>query len=220
MTRFKAKCTSYDGEVASNRKILKFFKLITLFPAIVLALLGIILAIVTAVQKSVEMPWLFLIFAVVGVLYFFIIGGVLKSKFKTNNRDIIAKFMGYYKPASTRANVVITNDNKGIMNKVNANGANNLFAFMTSDSMCFITSEILNLQNLELRVISVADRFESIISKDFGELIIPVDDIDNYRDNQMMVRFKDSVLKIDFNHKEFMDNYIPTKDFYFNVNKK
>ena len=220
MTKFQSKCKTYDEEVEKNRKLIKYNKLIAILPAAVFGLLGIVLAILTGVQKSVDMPYLFLIFTVVGVIYYFVMYVVLNSKFVGNNTTIVTKYWQYYKPSENRMAATIDKDNKNICLAINKNGKNPLIVYLQNDEMCFLSNGIIKLKELSLRTSGVGKNFEDILNMDFGKLIIPVEDIDSYRDNQMMVNFNDSVLKIDFSKHDFMDFYIPKKDFYFNVDKK
>ncbi|MBR4800720.1 MAG: hypothetical protein IK048_03525 [Clostridia bacterium] len=220
MTRFQKKCETYNDDVEAVRKIIKSHKVIAYFPMTVLILLGIALTILTFVKHSVSIPWVFLVISAVGILYMLIINSVLRNKFKKHNQSIVAKFVEYYAPQEIRMPISIVGDNKGIKEVVNKYGVNPLFVFVSQDSLCFITSKMFDLTAFELRTPRIGEWFENTIRMDFGKLIIPVVDIDNYRDDQMMVNFKDSVLKVDFADHKFMDYFIPKKDFYFNVNKK
>ena len=220
MTRFQAKCKTYDSEVEANRKLMKNFRKIVYVPMWLAVAVGVILAIAIGIVTSSLYCALFLVIALAGVIYMAIMKHNLVPKFKSNNLAIIHKYVEYYKLPDNRLNVKLMSDNKNICRVVNCYGTNGLFAFVDGTNVCFITSVLLNLASLELTSANVQDSFENIIKMDFGKLIIPIDDIDNYRDQEMMVNFKEGVLKLNFSDKKFMDYYISKKDFYFNVNKK
>ena len=219
MTGFKKKCDTYNAEVEANRKLIKFYGLIVWLPAIFLALLGIVLTIITGI-KHVPYFYALLIFVVAGLIYFFVMGGVLKSKFAKNNEDIVNKYMEYYKlPAGVQTALIVKEDNLGVYKKINQYGANPLFVYILNDALFFITTSIPTITNLSLKG-SVSEAFENILAKDFGALNIPLNDIDNYKDDVLMVTYKDTVLKLTFKDHDFLDRLIPTKDFYFNADKK
>ena len=220
MTRFQPKCTTYNPEVEANRKLIKNFKLIVYMPMGFAVAIGVILAIaIGALTKNVYSA-LFLVLALAGVIYMAVMKRVLVPKFENNNKTIIQKFLAYYKLSQNNMCVHITFDNKNICKTINAYGSNPLYVFVDDQNMFFITSSLMGLNNLSLLAPNVGSSFESILKMDFGGLIIPIEDIDNYRDDEMMVKFKDGVLKLNFDGKRFMDYFIPKKDFYFNVNKK
>ena len=219
MTRFKNRCDTYNPDVDANRKLIKLYKVIVYLPAIFLGILGIALFIAMLATKAMKPgpSAAFLILVAVGALYGLIMNSVLNHKFEANNGAIIDKFNDFYKVSQKPEYAQITADNKGIVSKVNQYGANQLSVYIQDNSLFFVTAEIYALGTLTLRH---SEKFEDILKKDFGALIIPIDDIDNYKDTTVMITFKDSVLKITYNTQKFLDNYIPTKDFYFNADKK
>lgn len=219
MTRFKNKCDTYNPEVEANRKLIRLYKVIVFLPAIFLGVLGIALFIAMLATKAISAgaSAAFLIFVVVGLLYGLIMNSVLNNKFEVNNGMILDKFNDFYKVPQKPEYAHITADNKGIVTKVNQYGPNQLLIYIQDNSLFFVTSGLFALRTVTLRHSS---SFEDILKKDFGALVIPIDDIDNYKDTTVMITFKDSVLKITFDTQKFLDNYIPTKDFYFNADKK
>ena len=220
MTRFQPKCTTYNPEVEANRKLIKNFKLIVYMPMGFAVALGVILAIAIGTLTKNAYCALFLVLALAGFIYMAVMKHTLVPKFESNNSIIVQKFVAYYKLPQTPLSAQLTFDNKNICKVVNAYGSNPLYVYVDDKNMYFVTSTMMNLKNLSLLAPNVGSSFENILKMDFGGLVVPIEDIDNYRDNEMMVKFKEGVLKLDFDGKKFMDYYIPTKDFYFNVNKK
>ena len=149
---------------------------------------------------------------------------MLNKKFEANNMTIIKKFCDFYKVPNNADTAIINRDNQGFSQTINKYGANTLFVYIINDELMFVTTGLVALETTTLKTIGNIDNFDKYIKNDFASLIIPINDIDNYKNNEkevsLMVTFKDSVLKIIFNSEKFLDNLIPTKDFYFNADKK
>ncbi len=221
MTKLKNKCDSYNIEVEANVKLIKLKNVIAVLPAVFLAILGIALLIVTAVMKLVPLggSFAFLIFVLAGLIYALVMYSVLNKKFDSNNQKIAQKFTEFYKVTSQSETTTLVADNKGVATKLNQYGPNQLYVYIAENALFFVTTSIYKLSSLGLRTTSI-DMFEGIIKKDFGALVVPIDDIDNYKGVEVMVTFKESVLKLNFDTQKFLDDLIPTKDFYFNAHKK
>jgi len=221
MTKFKNKCDTYKNEVEANIKLIRLKNIIAILPAVFCAVLGIVLLIVTAAMKLVSLggSFAFLIFVLGGLIYALVMYSILNKKFASNTQAIVKKFTDYYKITSQAENTILVSDNKGVASKINQYGSNQLYVYIADNSLVFVTNSIYKLSGLGLRTTSV-DVFEGILKKDFGALVVPIDDIDNYKGVEVMVTFKESVLKLNFDTQKFLDDLIPTKDFYFNAHKK
>ena len=169
------------------------------------------------------------------IIYVIVVANVLQAVFRKNNEKIIKKFFMFYNPAGNRHFAKLVSDNLGLTYKIRGariEKINSLFAYLEGDELCFISAEILSLSKIRLtrnnRVVvdraakvicDLLDYFKTIIFADFGKLTISVDDIDNYHDKQLVAHYGDKAFYINFEDCRFMDQLLPTKNYY-NINKK
>ena len=84
--------------------------------------------------------------------------------------------------------------------------------------MKYVSASFVSKQ-LSYKEMSV-QKFAQFLKLDFGELVIPVDDIDHYRENEIVCTYGEQVFRMEFADNKTMDAYIPKKEFYYQSSKK
>ena len=209
MLQILAKCTTYDDDVKKSRTLIKAKRLIGLLPTIALLILGVALAIAASVYC--------LIISAIGLLYGLIISCVLSNIFKKNNAKIVAKFVEYYHPNQNVLHTTIVDDNKGICALIRF--GNPLLCWSETESLRYITSKIYNLNSLKLKSTKLTT-FDAIMASDFGELHIPMGDIDHYRETTLVCRYGNDVCRLKFENEKAFETFIAQKEYYYASNKK
>lgn len=208
MIQVTERCKKYDEEVAKAISLIKYRKLILVFPIIILTIAILFL--------WVKVSVIFALFLIPVAVYGLIINPILSHSFKKHNENILSIFTAYYKPLATALPAKLIDDNKGFSNIVNRV---QLTCWLENEQLHYITSELECLPNLILKQTSVAT-YQSIVRKDFGKLEVPLKDIDNYRDGVLSCKFGSSVCRLKFEGEKALDCFIPQKEFYFNAEKK
>lgn len=244
MITFSNSCDTYNAEVKRAKKLLSAKKLILILPTILLAILSIVLTIVFRNLALLSM-------VLAAGIYFFVMLLVISVEFSKLCGKIVENYCDFYKikeeDRKTLNNMItsgmpysslqelqgtlyapfeqlpaslceITNDNQGFI-KVIYTG-NNLYAWTSSEALCFISAKPLAVNKLRLMKTS-KDTFLDLIRSDFGCLIVPLKEIDHYRECVMVCSFgANNLCKFTFSDSIMLDHLIPRKDFYYQSKKK
>lgn len=225
---------TYAADVRQARNLVKFKKLILIFPTVVLAVLAIALAIVL---KNVAL----LLIAVAAVAYVVVMLATLPSLYKKLCGNIAQKYMEYYKTpegqrqallscaSGSNAGIVNPNgyplvltklkeDNVGFCNSIGQQ--NMLYFWLDNDCLKAISILPIGIATTKYTKMSVSG-FDGIIGNDFGRFEIPVNEVDHYRENTLVCAWQNgNLLKLKFENATMMDALIPRKDFYYQSKKK
>ncbi len=209
MVEITTKCKDYEIEAQKARTLIALKKLIMIAPTILLVALGIALTVVCD-------NFALLIISALGIIYVPIILLVLKNIFDGLVKTIKQKYVDYYAITNNEMETSIKKDNKGYLNVVGAN--NRLYCRCENGLMKYVSASFVS-QQLTYKEMSVQS-FAQFLKFDFGELVIPVDDIDHYRENEIVCTYGEQVFRMEFADNKTMDTYIPKKEFYYQSSKK
>lgn len=209
MVEITTKCKDYEIEAQKARTLIALKKLIMIAPAILLVALGIALTVVCD-------NFALLIISALGIIYVPIILLVLKNIFDGLVKTIKQKYVDFYAITNNEMQTAIKKDNKGYSSLIGTN--NVLYCRCENGLMKYVSSSFVSEQ-LSYKEMSV-QKFAQFLKLDFGELVIPVDDIDHYRENEIVCTYGEQVFRIEFADNKTMDAYIPKKEFYYQSSKK
>lgn len=208
MVNIENKCPTYEKEAQDALNILKRRKLIIILPTVLLVALGVVLAIFASVFC--------LAICLLGVLWLLLGNVILQSRFDKLNTAIAKNFTEYYSPYNN-VYATMVEDNHQIANRVRL--GNPLICWKDRDALNYIGSSIYKLPNLKIKNCK-PEEYTSLLSGDFGKLVVPINDVDHYREKTLVCKMPNAVLKMTFADAVALDNFIPQKDFYFTAEKK
>lgn len=211
MISIENKCQTYEKEVQDALNLLKRRKIIIILPTCLLVALGVALAII-----FVSKIWIGITICFIGLLWLLLGNKILQSRFEKLNDTIVKKFNEYYSPYD-HVYATMVADNKQFTNIVRL--GNPLICWKDKDALNYIGTSIYQLPKLKIEKCQI-EEYSSLLSGDFGKLVVPISDVDHYREKTLVCKMPNTVLKITFADAVALDKFIPQKDFYFITEKK
>lgn len=227
------KCHSYDEEIKKIRNMIAMKKFIFTFPTVFLVLLSVVLSIVCKTAA-------FLTINILVIIYVVALRVALPPTFSNLCKNAVKKYFEFYGISESTATMLdkiatrnyvynsqaypnlplcmLMGDNKGYIDLIGHN--NSLFVWTNGQSLRFISVVPITINKFKYFGTSKYE-IDNRVSADFGSLIIPIEQIDHYRENTMVCDFgENSLCKFSFSDSQMLDILIPKKDFYYQSKKK
>ena len=142
---------------------------------------------------------------------------VISPLFKKETKQIVKKFVKYYKPSQAAVSITLIDDNQNFAPRIRL--GNPLLCWNEQEQLNFITSKIYQIQDLSLMKTTVA-KFDELVNSDFGELNIPHSDIDHYRESTLVCKYGADICRLKFSDEKAFEKFIATKEYYYASHKK